>query len=72
MLNHVQYSLKNGQIGNSQFVMNLTLNVGARVMVISNIDIKDSIVNGSLGVILDIKTNEKGKSHSLKLSLEEV
>ena len=72
MLNHVQYSLKNGQIGNSQFVMNLTLNVGARVMVISNIDIKDSLVNGSLGVILDIKTNEKGKSHSLKLSLEEV
>ena len=52
--------------------MNLTLKVGARVMVISNIDIKDSLVNGSLGVILDIKTNEKGKSHSLKLSLEEV
>ena len=63
---------KNGQIDNSQFVINLTLKVGARVIVISNIDIKDSLVNGSLGVILDIKTNEKGKSHSLKLSLEEV
>ena len=43
-----------------QFVMELQLKKGARVMVISNVDIKDSLVNGSLGVILDI-TKEKVK-----------
>ena len=40
--------------------MELQLKKGARVMVISNVDIKDSLVNGSLGVILDI-TKEKTK-----------
>ena len=43
-----------GLIDNSQFAMNLRLKKGARVMIISNIDIKDSLVNGSLGMVLDI------------------
>ena len=51
---------QHGLIDNTQFVMELQLKKGARVMVISNVDIKDSLVNGSLGVILDI-TKEKTK-----------
>ena len=43
---------------NTQFVMKLKLKKGARVMIISNVDIKDSLVNGSLGVILDITKEE--------------
>ena len=49
---------EHGLIDKTQFVMELELKKGARVMVISNIDIKDSLVNGSLGVVLDI-TKEK-------------
>jgi hypothetical protein len=49
----------NGNIDTTQFVMNLILKKGARVMVVSNIDIKDSLVNGSLGMILDIQKNEE-------------
>ena len=43
-----------GLVDNSQFAMNLRLKKGIRVMIISNIDIKDSLVNGSLGMVLDI------------------
>ena len=50
---------QHGQIDNTQFVMKLKLKIGARVMIISNIDIKDSLVNGSLGIILDIKQKEE-------------
>ena len=58
----------NGQIDNTQFVMNLKLKKGARVMIISNKDIKDALVNGSLGMILDIKKDEKsGRDYSLLL-----
>ena len=51
---------QHGQIDNTQFLMSLKLKKGARVMIISNIDIKDSLVNGSLGMILEITKNEKG------------
>ena len=47
-----------GLIDNSQFAMNLRLKRGARVMIISNIDIKDSLVNGSLGMVLEIVKEE--------------
>ena len=48
---------KTGQIDKTQFVKKLRLKRGARVMIISNINIRDSLVNGSLGMILDIKKN---------------
>ena len=47
-----------GLIDSTQFAMKLRLKKGAKVMIISNIDIKDSLVNGSLGMILDIVKDE--------------
>ena len=56
---------ENGLIDKTQFAMKLKLKKSARVMVIANVDIKDSIVNGSLGTILDfvkvVTKNEKGE-----------
>ena len=43
-----------GLVDNSQFAMNLRLKKGIRVMIISNIDIKDFLVNRSLDMVLDI------------------
>ena len=56
---------QHGQIDNTQFLKKLKSKIGARVMIISNIDIKNSLVNSSLGVILDIRKNEKGKIYFL-------
>ena len=44
--------------------MELKLKRNARVMVIVNIDLKDSLVNGSLGTIIDFVKTEKGKIFS--------
>ena len=43
----------NGLIDNTQFAEKLKLKKNARVMIIANVDIKDSIVNGSLGTVID-------------------
>ena len=55
----------NGLIDNTQFAEKLKLKKNARVMIIANVDIKDSIVNGSLGTVIDfVKTvtkDENGK-----------
>ena len=51
------YTAKTDQYGNvdkTQFVMILQLKIGARVMVVSNISIMDSLVNGTLGTIIDV------------------
>ena len=54
-----------GLIDKTQFAENLKLKKSARVMIIANVDIKDGIVNGSLGTVIDfVKTvskNEKGE-----------
>ena len=50
----------------TQFAMNLKLKKSAHVMIIANVDIKDPIVNGSLGTVIDfVKTvskDENGKN----------
>ena len=52
---------ENGLIDNTQFAMKLQLKKSARVMVIANVDIKDGIVNGSLGTIIDFVKSDTGK-----------
>ena len=51
----------NGQIDNTQFAMKLKLKKNARVMIIANVNIKDSLVNGSLGTIIDFVKTDSGK-----------
>ena len=55
----------NGLIDKTQFAEKLRLKKSARVMIIANVDIKDGIVNGSLGTVIDfVKTvsqNDKGE-----------
>ena len=48
---------ENGLIDKTQFAKILKLKKSARVMIIANVDIRDSIVNGSLGTVIDfVKT----------------
>ena len=49
----------NGLIDKTQFAMNLQLKIGSRVMVILNIRISDSLVNGSLGTVVDFIRNKE-------------
>ena len=50
-------SFKNGKIEDTNFLKQLNIKVGARVVLISNIDVSDSLVNGSTGTIVGMKCN---------------
>ena len=52
---------ENGLIDNTQFAMKLQLKKSARIMIIANVDIKDGIVNGSLGTIIDFVKTDTGE-----------
>ena len=48
-----------GTVDDTQFRKTLKLKVGARVMVTFNINISDSLINGSIGTVVDfVKSNE--------------
>ena len=65
---HIQAMSKNfkpaindsGCIGPTQFVDTIHLKIGARVMLIYNVDVSDLLCNGSTGRVIGIEENQKG------------
>lgn len=51
-------SEKDGTIDGTPLMMNLQIKKEARVMVVMNVDVSDSIVNGSMGQVVDIVVDE--------------
>ena len=51
------------------FVDELTLKIGAPVMVTNNIDTSDGITNGTLGTLAQVIKNSKNEIHYLVIDL---
>ena len=56
---------KTGRIGDTQYVDALNFKMGARVMLIFNIDVSDLLCNGSLGTIIGMEDDSKGSARVL-------
>ena len=50
-----------GRIGDTQYVDELSMKVGSRVMLIFNIDVSDLLCNGAIGTIIGIEENQNEK-----------
>ena len=64
---------KHGTVDDTNLCQNLRIKVGARVMVVMNVNTMDSLVNGMIGVVLDIitdETNGKVKCIIVKFDVE--
>ena len=48
----------NGTVDNTQFMKNLTLKIGARCVLVFNINVIDSLVNGSSGTVIGIESKD--------------
>ena len=51
---------KTGRVGDTQFVDELNIKIGARVMLIYNIDVSDMLCNGSVGTVIGVQETENG------------
>ena len=51
---------KSGRIGDTMFVDILSLKIGARVMLIHNIDVSDLLSNGTIGTVMGIEESKNG------------
>ena len=61
---------KEGAIGTTSFLNEIRIKLGAKVMLIHNIDTVDGLTNGQLGELIDIVTTADGKVDKLIIKLQ--
>ena len=62
---------KKGTVDKSNFLATLLVKVGARVKIVHNISVVDYIVNGTLGTVVGIETNEKNDVTLIIVALDD-
>ena len=60
---------KEGAVGPTAFINELTLKLGSKVIIIHNIDVLDRLTNGQLGVLIDAIKTTKGEVDKLIVKL---
>ena len=59
-----------GTVGNSNFSEVVDVKIGARVMLVFNINIPDLLVNGALGTVVGIELDKKGEIECIVISFD--
>ena len=61
---------KEGAIGSTSFLDQITVKIGSKVILIHNVDTSDGLTNGQLGTILGVITTKEGKPDKLIIQLK--
>ena len=61
---------KEGAVASTAFIDELLLKIGAKVMLIHNIDTNDCLTNGQLGLLVDVIKTTHGKIDKIVLKLQ--
>ena len=65
-----QVSDNDGSIGQTGFIFKLDLKVGAKVMMIKNVDTSDCLTNGQTGVLMDMIKDKNGEVEFLIIKFD--
>lgn len=68
---YIPHVTKHGTIDNTQMMNELLLKVGARVKLVSNINITDQLVNGAFGTIVRIENNQGGEEEFIMVEFDD-
>ena len=63
--NFKPYIKENGSISDTQFLDRLKLKIGARVMLIYNVDVSDLLANGAMGTLMAVEMTKDGNVDKL-------
>ena len=63
--------LLNGRVDDTAFAESVCLKVGCRVVLVYNVDVKDGLTNGQLGVIAEIITSDASLIYCLLVNLDD-
>lgn len=69
---HIRNIYNRSQMETGGLAQNLIIKLQAKVMLTSNIDISDKLINGQIGTIHHIKTNSCGKVIKIYLKIEDI
>ena len=56
---------KSGRVGDTQFMDNLSVKLGSRVMLIYNISVLDGLVNGAMGELIGVEEEKDARVDKL-------
>ena len=63
--NYKPYIQKDGTISDTQFLETLQLKLGAKVMLIYNVDVSDLLCNGAMGTLIGVEESEERRVDKL-------
>ena len=66
-----QISAKDGNVGTTSFKHELMLKIGAKVMIVHNIDVPDMLTNGTIGKLEDVIRTTDGKVDILVIKVKD-
>ena len=68
--NFKPYLKKGGTVSDTQFLDKLNIKIGAKVMLIHNVDVSDLLCNGAMGTLIGVEESKNGSVDKIIVKLQ--